>query len=257
MITVHHLNNSRSQRILWLLEEAGLTYEIKKYMRDETTMRAPQALRDVHPLGKSPVITDGEIVVAESGAIVEYLVDTYAPALKPEAGTAAYRDYVYWMHFAEGSLMTPLLLKLISDQMPKSKAPFFVKPVIRQVAARLRSSFVDPELASLFGFIESHLEGREWIAGDAFSGAVRPCSATAGRSSQHAASDRAAWTHPLSCAVRPPSHRARAACVADRSVSNSLSFGGASMCGWSSAAASRAATAASGASRNAEAASAA
>ncbi|WP_417486172.1 glutathione S-transferase family protein [Maricaulis sp.] len=171
MITVHHLNNSRSQRILWLLEEAGLDYEIKKYMRDATTMRAPQALRDIHPLGKSPVISDGETVIAESGAIVEYLVDTYAPALKPEAGTPAYRDYVYWMHFAEGSLMTPLLLKLISDQMPKSKAPFFVKPVIRQVAARLRSSFVDPELASLFGFIESHLEGREWIAGDAFSGA--------------------------------------------------------------------------------------
>lgn len=171
MITVHHLNNSRSQRILWLLEEAGQAYEIKKYMRDATTMRAPQALRDIHPLGKSPVISDGEIVVAESGAIVEYLVDTYAPALKPEAGSAAHRDYVYWMHFAEGSLMTPLLLKLISDQMHKSKAPFFAKPIIRQVASRLRSSFVDPELASLFGFIEAQLEGRDWIAGDAFSGA--------------------------------------------------------------------------------------
>ena len=160
MITVHHLNNSRSQRILWLLEEIGLDYEIKKYMRDETTMRAPKALRDIHPLGKSPVITDGDIVVAESGAIVEYLVDTYAPALKPEAGSAVHRDYVYWMHFPEGSLMTPLLIKLLSDQIDKSKAPFFAKPIIRQVAKKMRDSFVNPELASLFGFI-----------GDSFSGA--------------------------------------------------------------------------------------
>ncbi|WP_291845221.1 glutathione S-transferase [Maricaulis sp.] len=171
MITVHHLNNSRSQRVLWLLEEIGLDYEIKKYERDPTTMRAPKALRDVHPLGKSPVISDGEIVVAESGAIIEYLVDTYAPALKPEAGSAAHREYVYWMHFAEGSLMTPLLVKLLSDQIGKAKAPFFFKPVIRQVARRMRDSFVTPELDSLFGFIESSLGGREWIAGDAFSGA--------------------------------------------------------------------------------------
>ncbi|BDW99277.1 glutathione S-transferase family protein [Maricaulis maris] len=171
MITVHHLNNSRSQRILWLLEEIGLDYEIKKYMRDETTMRAPKALRDIHPLGKSPVITDGEIVVAESGAIVEYLVDTYAPALKPEAGTAVHRDYVYWMHFPEGSLMTPLLIKLLSDQIDKSKAPFFAKPIIRQVAKKMRDSFVNPELESLFGFIDTKLEGREFIAGDSFSGA--------------------------------------------------------------------------------------
>lgn len=171
MITVHHLNNSRSQRILWLLEEIGLEYEIKKYQRDTATMRAPKALRDVHPLGKSPVISEGEIVVAESGAIIEYLVDTHAPALKPEAGSAAHREYVYWMHFAEGSLMTPLLVKLLSDQIGKAKAPFFVKPVIRKVAQRMRNDFVNPELESLFGFIETSLEGRDWIAGDSFTGA--------------------------------------------------------------------------------------
>ncbi|OLF77655.1 glutathione S-transferase [Maricaulis sp. W15] len=171
MITVHHLNNSRSQRILWLLEEIGLEYEIKKYQRDAATMRAPKALRDVHPLGKSPVISDGDIVVAESGAIVEYLVDTYAPALKPEPGGAGHREYVYWMHFAEGSLMTPLLVKLLSDQVGKAKAPFFFKPVIRKVAQRMRDSYVDPELSSLFAFIETRLEGRDWIAGDSFSGA--------------------------------------------------------------------------------------
>ncbi|WP_297734614.1 glutathione S-transferase [uncultured Maricaulis sp.] len=171
MITVHHLNNSRSQRILWLLEEIGLEYEIRKYERDTTTMRAPKELRDIHPLGKSPVITDGDLVIAESGAIVEYLVDTYAPGLKPEAGTAAHREYVYWMHFAEGSLMTPLLVKLLTGQIEKSKAPFFAKPIIKQVANRLRDGFVDPELSSLFTFIESHLDRREWIAGDAFTGA--------------------------------------------------------------------------------------
>ncbi len=171
MITVHHLNNSRSQRILWLLEEIGMDYEIRKYERDETTMRAPKALRDIHPLGKSPVITDGDLVIAESGAIIEYLVDTYAPGLKPQAGTPAHRDYVYWMHFAEGSLMTPLLIKLLTGQIEKSKAPFFAKPIIKQVANRLRDGFVDPELASLFAYIEAYLEGREWIAGDEFTGA--------------------------------------------------------------------------------------
>ncbi|MFY0638952.1 glutathione S-transferase family protein [Maricaulis maris] len=171
MITVHHLNNSRSQRILWLLEEIGLEYDIRKYERDATTMRAPKELRDIHPLGKSPVITDGDLVIAESGAIVEYLVDTYAPGLKPAAGTEAHREYVYWMHFAEGSLMTPLLIKLLTGQIEKSKAPFFVKPIIKQVASRLRDGFVDPELASLFGYIESYLEGRDWIAGPEFTGA--------------------------------------------------------------------------------------
>lgn len=171
MIIVHHLNNSRSQRILWLLEELGLEYEIKKYMRDPATMRAPADLKAIHPLGKSPVITDGDITVAESGAIVEYLVDTYGPALKPEAGSEAYRRYVYWLHFSEGSLMPPLLMKLMMAQIKAAKVPFFIKPVTKMIAKRAEDGFIGPELVKLFAYIEAELSTHEWFAGDAFSGA--------------------------------------------------------------------------------------
>jgi glutathione S-transferase len=171
MITVHHLNNSRSQRILWLLEELGLEYEIKKYMRDATTMRAPAELKAIHPLGKSPVISDGAINVAESGAIVEYLVDSYGPALKPEAGTEAYRRYVYWLHFSEGSLMPPLLMKLLMNQIKSAPAPFFVKPIAKSIASRVEERFIGPELTNLFAYLEAELTANEWFAGDSFSGA--------------------------------------------------------------------------------------
>ena len=171
MITVHHLNNSRSQRILWLLEELGREYEIKKYMRDATTMRAPAELKAIHPLGKSPVISDGEINVAESGAIIEYLVDTYGPALKPETGTEAYRRYVYWLHFSEGSLMPPLLMKLLMNQIKSAPAPFFVKPIAKSIAGRVEERFIGPELVNLFAYIEAELTANEWFAGDTFSGA--------------------------------------------------------------------------------------
>lgn len=171
MIIVHHLNNSRSQRILWLLEEIGLDYEIRKYMRNTQTMRAPAELRAVHPLGKSPVITDGDATIAESGAIVEYLVDTYADGLKPQPGTPAHRDYVYWLHFAEGSAMPPLLVKLVVGQIRKAKMPFFAKPIARSIADRLDTSFVGPELTAIFGYIESVLAQRDWLAGDGFTAA--------------------------------------------------------------------------------------
>ena len=129
MITVHHLNNSRSQRVLWLLEELGLTYEIKRYERDPKTMLAPASLHEVHPLGKSPVITDGDLTLAESGAIIEYLVDRYGNGrLRPAIGTPEYLRYTYWLHYAEGSAMPPLLLKLIFDQIEKNSSPFFVRP---------------------------------------------------------------------------------------------------------------------------------
>ncbi|WP_203292103.1 glutathione S-transferase family protein [Maricaulis parjimensis] len=170
MITVHHLNNSRSQRVLWLLEEIGCDYTIEKYMRDSETMRAPASLKAVHPLGKSPVVTDGDVTVAESGAIMEYLVDTYAPGLKPEAGTAAHRAYVYWMHFAEGSAMPPMLIRLLVDQIGKAKMPFFAKPIAKQIVARLRA-FVDPEIDNIFRYIEDVLGQSEWLAGDAFTAA--------------------------------------------------------------------------------------
>ncbi|MDG1416832.1 MAG: glutathione S-transferase [Maricaulis sp.] len=171
MITVHHLNNSRSQRVLWLLEELGLQYEIKKYMRHEQTMRAPADLKAVHPLGKSPVITDGDITVAETGAIIEYIIDTYGEKLRLTAGTEDARRYTYWLHFAEGSMMSPLLLKLVMERIATSPVPFFVKPITKMIANKANTDFVDPEIANLLNYIESELASRDWFAGNHFSGA--------------------------------------------------------------------------------------
>ncbi len=172
MITVHHLNDSRSQRVLWLLEELGLPYEIKKYQRDPQTMLAPDALRQVHPLGKSPVITDGGLVIAESGAIIEYLVDrSGAGRLKPPAGTPEHLRYIYWLHFAEGSAMPPLLMKLVFDRIPQMPMPFFVKPIARGISAKVLARMVDPNLTRQLDFMESELAQREWFAGAEFSAA--------------------------------------------------------------------------------------
>jgi glutathione S-transferase len=171
MIVVHHLNNSRSQRILWLLEELGLEYEIKKYQRDPKTMLAPPALRAVHPLGKSPVITDGDTVVAESGAIVEYLVGRYGNALAPAAGTPERLRYTYFLHFAEGSAMPPLLLKLVFDRVESGPGPFFVRPIARAIAAKVKDTFVLPQIRQHLAFLEGELAGRDWFAGAAFSAA--------------------------------------------------------------------------------------
>jgi glutathione S-transferase len=172
MITVHHLNNSRSQRVLWLLEELGLTYEITKYERDPKTMLAPAALRQVHPLGKSPVITDDGVTVAESGAIVEYLVERYGNGrLAPAIGTPERLRWRYWLHFAEGSAMPPLLLKLIFDRIPQSPMPFFVKPIARGISAKVLALMVEPNLKRQLDFMEAELGKSEWFAGDAFSAA--------------------------------------------------------------------------------------
>lgn len=171
MIKVHHLNNSRSQRVLWLLEETGQDYEIVKYERDPQTFRAPDTLKAVHPLGKSPVITDGNVTMAESGAIIEYLVERYGPDLSPERGSAAHREYLHWLHFAEGSVMPPLLLKLVAGQIEKARVPFFIKPVTKGIAKKLGKDFVTPELDRLFNYMETALDGRDWFAGDTFSAA--------------------------------------------------------------------------------------
>jgi glutathione S-transferase len=171
MIVVHHLNNSRSQRILWLLEELGLEYEIKKYQRDPKTMLAPPALRAVHPLGKSPVVQDGDLVVAESGAIIEYLVDRYGTALAPAAGTPERLRYTYFLHYAEGSAMPPLLLKLVFDKVEASPAPFFVRPIAKAIANKVRNSFVLPQIRQHLAYLEGELGKRTWFAGDAFSAA--------------------------------------------------------------------------------------
>ncbi|HEY8709741.1 MAG TPA: glutathione S-transferase [Burkholderiaceae bacterium] len=172
MITVHHLNNSRSQRVLWLLEELGLPYEITKYERDPKTMLAPAALRQVHPLGKSPVITDDGVTVAESGAIVEYLVERYGNGrLAPAIGTPERLRWRYWLHFAEGSAMPPLLLKLIFDRIPQSPMPFFARPIARAISAKVLSTMVGPNLKRQLDFMEGELGESEWFAGDEFSAA--------------------------------------------------------------------------------------
>jgi len=172
MITVHHLNDSRSQRVLWLLEELGLPYEIKHYQRDSKTMLAPPELRAVHPLGKSPVITDGEATVAESGAIIEYLIDRHGNGrLRPAIGTPEFLQYRYWLHFAEGSAMSPLLMKLVFDKVASSPMPFFVKPIARGISAQVLKSFVMPNIERQLDFMESELAQRPWFAGAEFSAA--------------------------------------------------------------------------------------
>ncbi|QOY94253.1 glutathione S-transferase [Massilia sp. UMI-21] len=176
MIVVHHLNNSRSQRILWLLEELGLDYEIKKYQRDPKTMLAPPELKAVHPLGKSPVITDdgpGEpIVVAESGAIVEYLTGRYDNGrLVPAAGTPERLRYTYFLHFAEGSAMSPLLMKLVFDKVEKGPMPFFAKPIARAIARKVKDGFIMPNIRSQLDFLEAELGKSSWFAGEEFSAA--------------------------------------------------------------------------------------
>ncbi|MFC4932577.1 glutathione S-transferase [Massilia sp. GCM10023247] len=172
MITVHHLNNSRSQRILWLLEELGVEYEIRKYQRDPKTMLAPPELKAVHPLGKSPVISDGDVVVAESGAIVEYLVERYGQGrLVPPAGSPDKLKYSFFLHFAEGSAMPPLLMKLVFDRIENGPMPFFAKPIARAIARKVKDSFVNPNIKSQLDYLESELATRDWFAGSDLSAA--------------------------------------------------------------------------------------
>jgi glutathione S-transferase len=172
MITVHHLDNSRSQRVLWLLEELGLPYEIRHYKRDPATMLAPASLREVHPLGKSPVVTDGDVTIAESGAIIEYLVEHYGNGrLLPAPGTPERLRYRYWLHFAEGSAMPPLLLKLVFDRVVSGPMPFFARPIARGIARQVLDRLVLPNLKRQLDFMEAELGRSEWFAGADFSAA--------------------------------------------------------------------------------------
>lgn len=172
MLTVHHLESSRSQRVLWLLEELGVPYEVKRYERDKKTMLAPRELRAVHPLGKSPVLTDDGRTVAESGAIVEYLIERYGKgALLPAVGTPERLRYTYWLHYAEGSAMPPLLLKLVFEKMKTGPVPFFLKPVVRGIADKVMTMFVNPQLKLHVDYMEAELGKSEWFAGDQMTGA--------------------------------------------------------------------------------------
>ncbi len=172
MITVHHLNNSRSQRILWLLEELGLPYEIKYYQRDKKTMLAPPELKAVHPLGKSPVITDGDVTIAETGAIIEYLVERYADGrFQPAKDSKEYWQYKYFLHYAEGSLMPPLVMKLVFNRIEIAPMPFFVKPIARRISQGVKSTFIQPQIDLHLNFLEQALAKTTWFAGSEISAA--------------------------------------------------------------------------------------
>jgi len=171
VLIVHHLNNSRSQRILWLLEELAVPYEVKHYQRDPDTMLAPPALRAVHPLGKSPVITHGDRVVAETGAIVTYLVDNFGNGqLMPAGGTEDRLRYIYWLHFAEGSAMPPLVITLLLNEMAK-RTPMLVRPVAKMIAAAVQKTYSGPTMAAQLDYIEQELTASLWFTGDSFSAA--------------------------------------------------------------------------------------
>ena len=176
MITLHHLNNSRSKRILWLMEELGLDYKIEHYQRDPVTILAPKSLQKIHPLGKSPVIIDHnnpaleDAPIAESGAIIEYLVEQYGANLKP-SNPKTLIEYRYWMHYAEGSLMPPLLMNLVFNKMKTSPMPFFIKPVAKMLADKVMQAFVGPNIKRHLAFIEDHLAKHTWICGEEFSAA--------------------------------------------------------------------------------------
>jgi glutathione S-transferase len=172
MIIVHHLNNSRSQRVLWLLEELGLAYEIKPYQRDPQTMLAPVSLKAVHPLGKSPVITDGDNTIAESGAVIEYLLQQSGGGrLIPAADSKDRLRYTYWLHYAEGSAMPPLLMKLIFGRLARPPMPAILRPLARAIANGVLRNYIDPQLKTHLDFMEGELGKSTWFAGEEFSAA--------------------------------------------------------------------------------------
>ncbi len=212
MIVVHHLENSRSQRVLWLLEELGLTYEIKRYQRDAQTNLAPASLLEIHPLGKAPVITDNHLTVAESGAIIEYFVDTYAPQWRPDAGTAQYRRYQYWMHFAEGTAMPAFVMSLIFSKIKTAKMPFFAKPIAKAIADNVLNSFVLPNIRRQLTYINNELKDRTWFCGDTISGAdIQMCfvlEAACARAGLNAAEHPHAFSWLQSVRTRPAYQKA-------------------------------------------------
>lgn len=172
MLTLHHLENSRSQRILWLLEELGVEYRIKQYKRDPVTSLAPPELQAIHPLGKSPVITDGEITVAESGAIIEYLAGKYDNGrLRPAEGTPQRLAWTYWLHYAEGSFMPLMIVSLIMNRIESAPMPFFVKPIAKGIAGKVRSNYLEPNVKRNLAFMEATLTKSIWFCGDTMTAA--------------------------------------------------------------------------------------
>ena len=171
MITVHHLENSRSQRVLWLLEELGLEYQIKRYERDKTTSLAPPELKAVHPLGKSPVITDDGLVIAETGAIIEYIVDKYGGGrLIPPAGSPERLRYTYWMHAAEGTVMPLMVMSLIFNRV-ETQTPWLVRPIAKAISGQVRTAYLGPNIKANLDHMEAELGKSEWFAGRELSAA--------------------------------------------------------------------------------------
>lgn len=200
MIEVHHLNASRSQRILWLLEELELDYDIVMHYRDEITRLAPPSLKQVHPLGRAPIIRDGDLVLPESGAIIEYLVETYgAGTLKPAHGSDDYWRYVFFMHAAEGSTMPWLVMKLVTGLLGEAAAP--VRPIL------------DMQIDNQLGYFESELQTRSYFAGDSFTACdiqmSYPLEAAAARAGLDAESYPALWAFVERMQARPAYKRAK------------------------------------------------
>ena len=170
-ITVHHLNESRSQRVLLLLEELGVPYEVQSYARNRKTMLAPNALKSVHPLGKSPVVVDDALTLAETGHIIDTLIDRHgAGRLRPAPETPDRLRYGFFLHYAEGSLAPLMLLSLVFSRLPR-QLPFPLRPVARLISHGLEMQFLRPQLATHLDFLEAELAGRPWFAGQDFTGA--------------------------------------------------------------------------------------
>ena len=218
MIKVHHLDHSRSQRVLWMLEELNLPYQVVTYQRDPKTWLAPQALRDIHPLGKSPVVEDDALVLAESGAILEYLVDRYdsarqfSPEPLPLQSPERLR-YRYWMHYAEGSAMPPMVMSLVFSRLRKAPMPFFARPIARQIADKALKGFVGPQIKLHLQWMERELGNTPWFAGERFTAAdiqmSFPLQAGAARGGGLSAYPRLQWFLE-GIAQRPAYQRAQA-----------------------------------------------
>lgn len=169
MIKLHHLETSRSTRLLWLLEELELPYELVVYKRDPKTIRAPDSLKALHPLGRSPLLEIDGKILAESGAIMMYLTEREGKLGAPS--DEARVDYNYWLHYAEGSAMTPLMVKLLTTGIRNAAVPFFVKPIVRAIATKVDATFTNGELSAHFGWIERALSDRAYFAGGVFTAA--------------------------------------------------------------------------------------
>ncbi|WP_218354274.1 glutathione S-transferase family protein [Alteromonas lipotrueiana] len=171
MLTVHHLNNSRSQRILWLLEELGIEYQLEKYQRDPQTSLAPKSLKAIHPLGRSPLLTTEHGTLAESGAIIEYLIQTHGQgSFVTPSEPRQYQEYLFWLHFAEGSLMPPLVATLVMNKA-KEKSPRLLSPLVRKITDGIMDAYYRPNLEQSVRYVESYLGSNDWFSGEAPSGA--------------------------------------------------------------------------------------